>query len=126
MFEYARDKRKVLIALGQFVSRDIIRNYKDEETLNKLNREKLAYDFYNGQHPNWLAQIAQVPDREIFIDDVARWIDKQIPKSFLKWKYELHDLKPSQIDPDQFDHGLIYHYQFDIKKFSEKYISSDG
>ncbi|NOJ74022.1 hypothetical protein [Paenibacillus alvei] len=110
MFEYAKDKRKLVIALGQFVSHSVIRVFEDEETLNKLNREELALEFYNRQPSYWLVEVAQVSNKEVFINDVARWIDKQIPKSFLKWKYKLHDLKPSQIDPDQFDHGLIYHY----------------
>ena len=115
-FDILFHKKRFLLKLGNYISHQVISHFngkelifKTEKELNDLNREELASDFYWNFCPSVLFE--GMMDRDFLIDEIALYIDKRIPQSYLKYKYELHDTSPSKVNPNDYEHNLIYHYQ---------------
>lgn len=112
---YLLTNRTVVITLGQFVSHQVIsyftgreRLYRSEEELNYLDRHDLTEQFLNSLGPGTL--LGAIPMEDVR-DDIAMYIDKMIPKAFVKYR-DNFDGAPSKL-PDSVINStnLIYHFR---------------
>lgn len=114
MFGYFLHRQRFVIALGQFVSRNVIsyydpacgRVYRTVGALNSLDRRIVARDFWSTLHPN---VVEGGIDVVTMLDEIAVYIDRQIPKAYYKYHAKL-DGAPSTHTVRASDYGLIYHY----------------
>ncbi|WJE22408.1 hypothetical protein QRY07_11995 [Bacillus cereus] len=113
MFKYLINKQKFVISLGQFITYNVIhetlsdtscrhvgRRLRTVEEINELDRIRLAYEFYESVYPHYLeGGISRVD----MIEHIARYIDKRIPQTYVKWnsavtikcKYREHSISKS-------------------------------
>lgn len=114
-FNFLANQRAFVIKIGQYISHEVIhyRNDNDkkvlktEEEINELDRIGLAYDFYeNYVYEHYLE--GGIPKSD-FIDLIAYYLDMRIIQSYLKWKHGGNS--PSSIDPNEYNHNLIRHFQ---------------
>ncbi len=76
----------------------------------------MAYDFYeNFVYGHYLE--GGIP-KEDFTDMIALYLDIRIPQTYLKWKYG--GGSPSSIDPNDYEHSLIHHFESLNDVYKEK------
>lgn len=124
MFKNIKEVNRLKMALGNYVSHNIV-NYYDRETnthyirsveeLNSLDRIELAKQFYNDRFLQWGRS---VENEEEFIKDVAIYFDGRIPKSYYKWINKKHDSAPGNYIVNAEELGLIYQFKEDDSGFS--------
>lgn len=120
MFEYLCNERSFKQKLGNYISHKIISYYDKEkgrifrtpEELNKMDRMKLAIEFYESDD----CYIEGGIDSSYMKDDIAEYIDYMIPKAYAKWYLKEHDKSPSQMNIDAEIFGLAYKYECNKKK----------
>ncbi|PFM59512.1 hypothetical protein COJ48_24800 [Bacillus cereus] len=121
MFEYLINKQKFVISLGQFITYNVIhetlndasgrflgRTLRTAEEINELDRIQIAYEFYESVYPHYLEGGIQRAD---MVEHIARYIDKRIPQTYVKWNVNYTDgVAPSRLKVNIADTGLVYHY----------------
>lgn len=108
LFEYLENKQKFVIQLGQYISHEII-SHDTYRNYNDLDRLYLAYSFLEWKpYPHYF--YGSIP-REDLVWDIALYIDKRIPQSYIKWRDKLHDSKPNKVVANRYTTGLIYHFK---------------
>ncbi|HDR5278099.1 TPA: hypothetical protein QCS28_005458 [Bacillus thuringiensis] len=94
MFEYLINKLKFVIALGQFITYNVIhemlndasghflrRTLRTAKEINELDCIQLAYKFYESVYPYYLE--GGIP-RADMVEHIASYIDKRIPQTYVK------------------------------------------
>jgi hypothetical protein len=116
MFDYLLNTRQFTIQLGKFISHKVIsyldrqqgRIYRSAEELNALDRYELTEEFLQSLRPGLLD--GSIPLEDVR-DDIAMYIDKMIPKAFVKYRDHL-DIAPSKVQDDAIlQTDLIYHFR---------------
>jgi len=126
LFSYLPEKFRFTIRLGQFISHNIVKPHKrvgdplPPQELNKLNREELALNAYRDMPADLL--VGEY-NKELLLREMAIYIDKRIPQSYVKWKYRDHEKGPSGTAANAKKHGLIYHFDDDGNYFHEDILA---
>lgn len=78
---------------------------------NDLDRLHLAYSFLDSFSSFYAHYLDGSIPKEDLVWDIALYIDKRIPQSYIKWRDKLHDSKPSKVIANRYTTGLIYHFK---------------
>ncbi|MGG5762638.1 hypothetical protein ACQ3VC_14115 [Bacillus proteolyticus] len=67
-----------------------------------------AYEFYDNVYPHYLE--GGIP-RADMVEHIARYIDKRIPQTYVKWNVNYTDgVAPSRLKVNIANTRLVYHY----------------
>ncbi len=121
-FDYMnfKDKHWIGIRIGEYVSHKLIRDLNVAE-INKLDRSVAARNWYRFEGYWNRKRINEILDKygiyiDVFLTDVAEWIDSRIPQAYKKNYLSDADRGPAQqaivVDSNGVaEYGLIYHYE---------------
>jgi len=125
LFTYLPEKKRFTIRLGQFISHSIVKpnsrlGYKDHlqspSALNTMNRYELAQSAYEDMPSDLLVGEYS---KEQLLHELAVYIDRRIPQSYVKWKEREHDKGPAGMKVKAEDYGFIYHFDKEGNPLSE-------
>lgn len=130
VFTYLPEKKRFTIRLGQYISHSIVKpnsrlgsigDLQPPTTLNALNRYELAQSAYDDMPSNLLVGEYS---KEQLLHELAVYIDKRIPQSYVKWKEREHDKGPAGMKVKAEDYGFVYHFDKDGNALPESSVQT--
>lgn len=128
-FEYltTEDKRWLVLRLGNFVSS--LAHHHTVEELNRLDRYDLASRTWFHSLSEWDAdrvlKFINGQPIDMFMEEIAMWMDERIPKAYKKWVEHRHDTGPGGVpitcdENGNVEYGFIYHYEINLKHVQKR------
>lgn len=127
MFEYVERKQSFVIALGNFVSNEVVREnqvqgLQNPLALNLLDRFKLANEAYKKLEGQYLTEVPN--DKRKIVKDMAVFIDEKISKAYIKWAemYNRDNEEGRKTYPVSYGekYGLTHHFVENKKQYEKK------